>query len=172
MRRGRLVRRLVVGRRRPRARLVEHLVGDRAQDAQDHVGVGAAVVGVPDPLGEDVPGEVDRAHREVVDVHLGADGDERAARGDERDGGAPGTLGGDGVELGEQAARDEPVDERGDGRARESGGRGDVGAGRWGGARRRRAEHLAQHETQVELAQGALPRRRTLHGLDPSRSRA
>ena len=144
---------------------------ERGEAVEDGVGVGAAQVVELDVLGQHVPGEVDRADAQVVDVDLHADARDGPPRGGQRDGRAAGALRLRRVELAHEAGLDEVVDEAGDGRARQALGRGELGARR----RLRGVDDAPQRDPEVLVAHLRLPghARRVAglgrrHALDPT----
>ena len=104
-------------------------------------------------LGQHVPGEVDRADAQVVDVDLHADARDGPLRGGQRDGGAARALRLRGVELAHEAGLDEVVDEPRDGRPGQPLGRGELGAGQ----RLRGVDDAPQRDPEVLVAHLRLP---------------
>ena len=123
-------------------------------------------------LGDNLAGEVHHPHTQVVDIDLHANGRQGAFGGDEWDGGPSGLLRHHRWQFGNQCGHDEPIGQRRDGGAGQSGGHGNVGA---------RGGHLCvddepEHQTEVVLAEVRLTDRRGTersrlarrHGVDLS----
>ena len=138
--------------------------GDRRQGGGR---VAEALVGVLDEPVAHGAAEVHHAGGQVVHVDLQAEPG-RTVRSERQTGGRPARAGSRRrFQLGQQPARDEVVDQRGDG------GAGEAGGGRGGGPgdRLRAVRHLAQHQGEIVGPHAGLPhrRRRRKPGCGPSR---
>jgi hypothetical protein len=125
----------------------------RAQPGEGRGGLAAAEVAQLDPLGDDPPSEVEHPGRDEAGVDLQAEGREPGA-GEERRGRAAAAGERIALDLVEQPAGDQLVDEPGRGRPGHAGGGRHVGPRQGSG----RGAHGAQDQPEVRRPQRRLAR--------------